>query len=90
MILHDGVDPTRHQTVEILDTVLPRLKKQGYKITTVSDLYLASGGFPRFTQLEQLRRSVRDLIHIHIVILEGDVCWISTSLSSGTDSIYIR
>ena len=43
MILHDGVDPTRHQTVEILDTVLPRLKKQGYKITTVSDLYLASG-----------------------------------------------
>ena len=43
MILHDGLDPSRYQTVEVLDTVLPRLKKQGYKVTTVSELYLASG-----------------------------------------------
>lgn len=42
MILHDGRDPSRYQTVEVLDTVLPRLKQQGYAITTLSELVMSS------------------------------------------------
>jgi len=42
MIIHDGLDPSRFQTVDVLDTVLPRLVQQGYRVTTVSDLYLSS------------------------------------------------
>uniref|UniRef100_A0A061R250 Polysaccharide deacetylase n=2 Tax=Tetraselmis sp. GSL018 TaxID=582737 RepID=A0A061R250_9CHLO len=39
MILHDGMDPSRAQTVEVLDSVLPRLKARGYTVTTVSELF---------------------------------------------------
>ena len=42
MIIHDGLGSSRFQTVEVLDTVLPRLIQKGYRITTISDLHSPS------------------------------------------------
>ncbi len=49
ILLHDAQGNSK--TVEALDTIIPELKKQGYKFVTVSELFKAKGIEPDMTKV---------------------------------------
>lgn len=49
ILLHDAQGNSK--TVEALDTIIPELKKQGYKFVTVSELFKAKGIDPDMTKV---------------------------------------
>jgi peptidoglycan/xylan/chitin deacetylase (PgdA/CDA1 family) len=42
LIIHDGLQSAREQTVAILDGALGELKRRGYRVTTLTELYLVA------------------------------------------------
>ena len=49
ILLHDAQGNSK--TVEALDTIIPELKKQGYKFVTVSELFRVKGIEPDMTKV---------------------------------------